>query len=130
VAEDRYRIQLIEGVPVITAPAVIKAGNAHVLQAALERPAALGLATVVVDLSSTRGCDAAGLAALVRAHRGAIAEGGDLRLAGAAGRVRAAIAAAGLDGVFRQYDTVCAAVAELPAAAIETCWVLTARLAS
>ena len=71
---------MINGVPVVTAPAEIDATTADQLRTVLLHSAARGHATVVVDMTRTRFCDSAGLTVLVRAHRRAVAEGGELRL--------------------------------------------------
>ena len=72
---------MVKGVPVVAAPIEIDISNAEqlrtvLLHAAAGRPAA----TVVLDMTRTRFCDSAGLMALVRAHRQALAGGGELRL--------------------------------------------------
>jgi anti-sigma B factor antagonist len=76
---------MINGVPVVTAPAEIDVSTAEQLRAVLLYLAACGHATVVVDMTRTRFCDSAGLTVLVRAHQRAVAEGGELRLVIAAG---------------------------------------------
>lgn len=82
---------MIHGVPVVTVPAEIDATSAGQLRSVLLRSAARGHATVVVDMARTWFCDSAGLTVLVRAHKRAVAEGGELRLAiatgGAVGRI-------------------------------------------
>jgi anti-sigma B factor antagonist len=70
---------MINGVPVVTAPAEIDVTTAGQLRMMLLRAAARGHAMVVVDLTRTRFCDSAGLSMLVRAHRRAVADGGELR---------------------------------------------------
>ena len=76
---------MINGVPVVTAPAEIDATTAEQLRTVLLHSAARGHATIVVDMTRTWVCDSAGLTVLVRAHRRAVAEGGELRLVIAAG---------------------------------------------
>jgi anti-anti-sigma regulatory factor len=49
-------------------------------RAVLLEAACRGHATFVVDMTRTRLCAAAGLSVLVRAHKRAVAEGGELRL--------------------------------------------------
>lgn len=71
---------MINGMPVLTAPAEIDAITADQLRAALLHAAGRGHVTIMVDMSSTRFCDSAGLTVLVRAHQRAMAEGGELRL--------------------------------------------------
>ena len=78
--ETRYRCKMISGVPVVTAPAEIDITSADQLRAVLLDAAAPGYATVVVDLTRTRFCDCRGLHTLLRAHKLAQADGGELRL--------------------------------------------------
>jgi anti-anti-sigma factor len=122
-------MRMVRGVPVITAPPVIDGGNASLLRSALAHPASLGYATIVLDLSGTAFCDPAGLDVLVRVHRGDVAEGGELRLVVPDGPVRAVLAGPGLARLLPQFSSVAAAVAELPAVAIEPVWGLAARQA-
>jgi anti-anti-sigma factor len=65
---------------VVAAPGAIDASNADWLRTTLLDTAACGYATFVVDLTRTRLCASAGIGALVRAHKRALAEGGELRL--------------------------------------------------
>jgi len=115
--ETRYPIQVVRGVPVITAPAALDLRSAKVLRATLLHLAATGHVTVVVDMSATRTVDAAGCAELGRAYRHATAEGGDLRLVRAAALAEI-LADSGLDRVISPYPTVAEAVAETPAVRI------------
>jgi anti-sigma B factor antagonist len=71
---------MINGVPVVTAPAEIDITTAEQLRVVLLRSAARGRPTIVVDMTRTRFCDSAGLTVLVRAHTQALADGGELRL--------------------------------------------------
>ena len=83
-ADIRYLRKMIDGVPVVTAPPEIDITCADQLRAVLLDTAARGHATVVVDLTLTRFCDSYGLHALLRAHKLARADGGELRLVTAA----------------------------------------------
>ena len=89
--DSRYPLEMISGVPVVTAPAEIDATTADQLRAVLLQATAHGHTTVVVDMTRTQFCDSSGLGALVRAHKRALEEGGELRLvipaAGAVSRV-------------------------------------------
>lgn len=78
--EIRYLRRMIDGVPVVTAPAEIDVTSAEQLRAVLLDAASRGHVTVVVDMTRTWFCDSRGLDALLRAHEGALAEGGELRL--------------------------------------------------
>jgi anti-anti-sigma factor len=71
---------MVKGVPVVAAPGEIDASNADWLRTTLLETAARGHATFVVDMTRTRLCASAGLGALVRAHKRALAEGAELRL--------------------------------------------------
>ncbi|HEY9244368.1 MAG TPA: STAS domain-containing protein [Streptosporangiaceae bacterium] len=115
-------VTMLRGVPVITAPTEIDVASAESLRAALAGTAARGHATIVVDLSATRFCDSAGLHALIRAHRTAVAEGGELRLVTPARGVLRIFAITGVDRVMPRYADRAAAVAPLPAVAIDPVW--------
>jgi anti-sigma B factor antagonist len=80
VPETSFPVEVIDGVPVVTAPEEIDLANAPLLQRALAEAAGSGHALVVVDMSRTRFCDSTGLNALVAADRRARAEGGEVRL--------------------------------------------------
>jgi anti-sigma B factor antagonist len=71
---------MINGMPVVTTPAEIDAATADQLRAALLHAGGRGHTTIVVDMTRTRFCDSAGVTVLVRAHKRAVAEGGELRL--------------------------------------------------
>jgi anti-anti-sigma factor len=119
-----FRSGLVRGVPVVSAPDRLDAGNAHLLHAAITRWAVHGYATLVVDMTATRLCDTAAFKVLLRAHRRAQAEGGEVRVV-VPSRLRL-LAAAGHDGLMRRFGSVAGAVAELPAVAIEPIADLTA----
>ena len=79
-AGGRYPIEMVRGVPVVAAPEEIDASNADWLRAVLLEAACRGQATFVVDMTGTQFCASAGVGVLVRAHKRALAEGGELRL--------------------------------------------------
>ena len=105
---------VISAVPVVTAPEEIDITTASRLRAALAA-AARGHATVVVDMTRTHACDTAGLHVLVRAHRRALAQGGELRLAMPSPDVRRLFAITGLDRVIRHFASLDEALAQTPA---------------
>ena len=72
-------LTVINGVPVVRTPAEVDITTADQLRVVL-LAAARGNATVVVDMTGTSFCDTSGLNVLVRAHKRAVAEGGELRL--------------------------------------------------
>lgn len=114
----RYPL-MINGMPVVTAPEEIDVTTAEHLRAVLFHAAARGHATVVVDMSRTRFCDSAGLAVLVRAHKRAVTEGGELRLViPADGAVARIFAITRLDLVIPLFSSLDEALAPRPAAVI------------
>jgi anti-sigma B factor antagonist len=77
----KFTCELVNGVPVVAAPAEIDITNASELRLALLQAATHGRGTLVVDMTRTRFCDSATLHTLVAAHERAQAEAGELRLA-------------------------------------------------
>lgn len=116
--EFRYPIEMINGVPVVIAPEEIDSTNADGLRAALLHSAARGYATVVVDLTGTKFCDTSGLHVLVRAHKRALAEGGELRLVVPQATVLRIFTITGVDSVIPIYASLREALARTPAIAI------------
>jgi len=117
-SEYRYPIQVVRGVPVIAAPADLHVASAGRLRKTLLRLAETGHVTVVLDMSATIACDAAGRAELARAYKHAAAEGGDLRLVAGRRALSEVLAGSGLERVIRHFATVAEAVAETPAVRI------------
>jgi len=105
---------VISAVPVVTAPEEMDITTAYRLRGALAA-AVRGHATVVVDMTRTHACDTAGLHVLVRAHRRALAQGGELRLVAPRPDVRRLFAITGLDRVIRQFASLDEALAHTPA---------------
>ncbi len=71
---------MVSGVAVVAVSVPIDITIAEQLRIVLLRASSHRHAAVVVDLTQTSSCDSAGLRTLVRAHRRARAEGGELRL--------------------------------------------------
>jgi len=76
----KYPIEMVNGVPVVAAPAEIDISNAGWLDAVLREATARGHERFVVDMTGTQFCDSAGVGVLVWAHTRALADGGELRL--------------------------------------------------
>jgi anti-sigma B factor antagonist len=111
VPEISFPVQVVEGVPVVTAPEEIDLANAAGLKAALLEAAGAelaepGRALVVVDMSRTRFCDSAGLNALVGAARQARADGGEVRLVVVGEAVARIVALTGVDRVIPIYASL------------------------
>lgn len=107
-------IRVIGDVPVVAAPEEIDVATAYGLRAALAS-ALRGSATVIVDMTRTRSCDAVGLHVLVRAHKRALDTGGELRLVVASPDVLQLFTITGIDRVIRHFATLDEALARLPA---------------
>jgi anti-anti-sigma factor len=71
---------VINGLPVVTTPAEFDFTAIERLRRVLLGSAGQGYSTIVVDMTGTRFCDSAGLNVLVRAHRRALTDGGELRV--------------------------------------------------
>jgi len=116
-----YLTRVIRDVPVVAAPEVIDGATAYELRAALES-AARRSATVVVDMTCTRSCDAVGLHVLVRAHKRALARGGEVRLVISSPDVLQLFAITGIDRVICHFASLDEALAHLPADASRPPW--------
>ncbi len=119
--ELRAPVKLVRGVPVVIAPGQLDIATANLLRASVLHLTACGYATIAVDMSRTEFCDSVGLTVLVRAHKRAVAEGGELRLVLPTSAVRRIFTATGLDCLIRTFRNVADAVADLPAVAIRPC---------
>jgi anti-sigma B factor antagonist len=107
---------LISGVPVVAVPAEVDVTTSGWLREALLEASGPGHATVVVDMTRTRFCDASGLHALIRAHKRAVSEGGELRLVVPAdGVVARIVSLTGLDLNLPCFSSVAGALAWTPA---------------
>jgi anti-sigma B factor antagonist len=114
----RYPIEMVNGVPVVAAPGEIDISNADWLDAVLREAAARGHATFVVDMTGTTFCASSGVGVLVRAHKRAVAEGGELRLViPASAAVLRVFAIAGIDRVIPNFPSLYEAVVPAPATA-------------
>ncbi len=103
VLEISFPVEVVEGVPVVTAPEEIDITNAAGLQVAVSEAIGSGSALVIVDMSRTRFCDSAGLNALVAADRRARAEGGEVRLVIVTEAILRVVALTGVDRVISIY---------------------------
>jgi anti-anti-sigma factor len=113
VPDGSYSLRVADGVPVVTAPAQIDVTTSAQLWAMLAPWAALGRATLVVDLTGTEFCDSAVLTVLVRAHKQALAGDGGLRLVlPADGIVVRIFTLTGLDRMIPHFATLEQALAQ------------------
>jgi anti-sigma B factor antagonist len=104
VADPRYPVVVIGGVPVVSGPEEIDAANAEWFRKILVHAACRGQPTVVVDMTGTRFCDSSGVHVLARAHERAVAAGGQLLLVipASAGVLRV-LAICGIDRVIPNF---------------------------
>jgi len=117
VPEARYLRKMIHGVPVVAAPAEIDITTAEQLGAVLLQAAGAGQ-PVVVDMTRTRFCDSAGIHAVLRARKRAVADDGEVRLVVPAdGAVCRVLALTGLDRLIPCFPSLESALAQTPAAA-------------
>ena len=115
----RDRRKMIDGVPVVAAPAEIGIATGDQLQAGLLDAISGGHPTVVVDMTRTQFCDASGIHTLLLAHNQALAEGGELRLVVPAdGAVPRAFTLTCLDRFIPCFASLEEALAEGPAVQI------------
>ena len=114
-AEASFPVQVVGGVPVVAAPEEIDITNAAWLRAALLEAAAHGSGTLVVDMAQTQFCDSAGLNVLVRAHKRARADGGELLLVICAAAVLRIFAVTGIDHLIPNFPDLEQALASAPA---------------
>ena len=121
--EDIFPVELVQGVPVVTAPEEIDITNAAGLRAGLLEGAGLDAAlfepaghpAFVVDMTRTRFCDSAGIAALIEAHKRARAAGGQMLLAMSGAAVPRIFELTGVDRVIPTFTSLEEALAHTPA---------------
>jgi anti-sigma B factor antagonist len=113
--EASFPVEVVSGMPVVTAPEEIDITNAAGLRAALLEAAAYGSGTLVVDMAQTQFCDSAGLNVLVRAHKRVRAEGGELLLVICAAAVLRIFAVTGIDQLIPSFPDLEQALAPAPA---------------
>lgn len=113
-----FSVEVMSGIPVVTAPSVIDLDNASLLDQAIESAASAGHATVVIDLSRTIICLSAGVHVLARRHQQVSAEGGELRLVIRSASLLRFFAVFGVDRMFPIFATLADARHELPAIAV------------
>ena len=104
--EDSFPVEVIEGVPVVTAPEEIDITNAEELRSALLQAAAKGRGAFVADMTETQFCDSSGVHALLAAHKRAEAEGGQLMLVMTTAPVLRVFALTGIDRVIPSFTTL------------------------
>lgn len=110
--DDRFPVEMVSGVPVVTAPEEIDITNAPELRSALLQAAANGSGTVVTDMTRTRFCDSSGLHTLLAAQKRAQAEGGELLLVIPSTAVLRVFAITGIDRMIANFTSLDGALAQ------------------
>ena len=113
--DGRFPVEVLNGVPVVTAPEEIDITNAPELRTALLEAATHGHGTLVADLTRTQFCDSSGLHTLLAAHKRAQAEGGELLLAIPAAPVLRVFALTGMDRMIPNFTSLDQALAQTSA---------------
>ena len=113
--DGRFPLEVVSGVPVVTAPEEIDITNAPELRSALLEAAAHGHGTLVADMTGTQFCDSSGMRTLLAAHKRAQAEGGELLLAITAAPVLRVFALTGIDRMIPNFTTLDEALAQTSA---------------
>jgi anti-sigma B factor antagonist len=113
--EDRFPVEVVQGVPVVAAPEEIDITNAEALRSALITAATDGHGTLVVDMTQTRFCDSSGLHALIAAHKRAGAAGREVLLVIPSTAVLRVFALTGMDRMIPSFTSLAEALALTPA---------------
>ena len=109
--DGRFPVELVSGVPVVTASEEIDITNAPELRSALLEAAGAGRGRLVADMTRTRFCDSSGLHALLAAHMRAHAEGGELLLVIPSTVVLRVFAVTGIDRMIPNFTSLDEALA-------------------
>ena len=109
-------VELISGVPVVTAPEEIDITNAPELRSALMEAAAHGPGALVVDMTRTQFCDSSGLHTLLAAHKRAQVQGGELVVVISTTHVLRIFAITGIDLMIPNFTSLDEALAQTSAA--------------
>ena len=113
--ESEFTVEVVSGVPVVTAPEEIDITNAPMLRSALLEAAAQGHGTLVADLSRTRFCDSSGLHTLLAAHKRAQAGDGELLLVLRGTTVPRVFALTGIDQMIPTFTSLAGALTQTSA---------------
>jgi anti-anti-sigma factor len=111
VTEQHAPVVWLGQVAVATLPAEIDVANAGQIREDLLAVLNRGPAALIVDMTETTFCDSAGVNALIRAYKRAVACGASMRLAVSAPSVRRVLGITGVDRLIGDYPSVGAALA-------------------
>ena len=110
--DGRCLFEVVNGVPVVTAPEEIDITNAPELRSTLLEAAAHGHGTLVVDMTRTQFCDSSGLHTLIAAHKRAEAEGREVLLVIPGTAVLRVFALTAMDRVIPNFTTLAEALTQ------------------
>jgi anti-anti-sigma factor len=112
--EIRCSVEVLRGVPVVSAPEEIDILNSTALLSALLAAAELrnGSRTFVVDMTHTRFCDVSGVRTLLAARKRVQADGGRVLAAVTAAAVLRVFELAGIDGMIPSFASLDEALAQ------------------
>ena len=113
--EDKFPVEVVQGVPVVAAPEEIDITNAEALRSALLKAAANGNGALVVDMTQTQFCDSSGLHTLIAAHKRAEAEGREVLLVIPSIAVLRVFALTAMDRVIPNFASLAEALAQTTA---------------
>jgi anti-sigma B factor antagonist len=111
VPAERHPVVWVGRTAVVSLPAEIDIANADQVREDLLSVVNEGAVLLVVDMSTTTFCDSAGVNAVVRTFKRAIASGAGMRLVVTAPAVQRILAITGVDHLIDIYGSVAAAVA-------------------
>ena len=115
--DDKFPVEMVQGVPVVAAPEEIDITNAEALRSALLSAAANGNGALVVDMTRTRFCDSSGLHTLIAAHKRAEAEHRKVLLVIPSTAVLRVFTLTAMDRVIPNFTSLAEALAQTPATA-------------
>jgi len=106
---DHYPVLWTGEIATVRVPAEVDVTNANQVLSGLISALDRGAKTVIADMSTTTFCDSAAVAAVVRAHRRAVADQASLRLVAQAPAVLRVLSLTGVDKLVPVYPTLSAA---------------------
>ena len=113
--DGRFPLEVVNGVPVVTAPEEIDITNALEFRSALLEAAGRGHGSLVADLSRTQFCDSSGLHTLLAAHKRATAAGGEMLLVIQGSAVLRVFTLTGIDRIIPNFTSLEEALAQTSA---------------
>jgi anti-sigma B factor antagonist len=120
-SDGRIPYEVVNGVPVVTAPEEIDINNAPDLRTALNEAATESHGRLVLDMTKTQFCDSSGIHTLLAVHKRAKAEGGELLLVIPDAAALRVFQITGVDRVIPNVTSREEALGTVPASAAEGC---------